>query len=112
MNVIDQEPLDMIRRVGGDELLEQLIEIFLIDTPQRIKEGQDAIVSDDFKTAERSFHSLVSMSGNMGATSMMDLARNLEQLASIKNKEEILPKITEIETIFSNVKMELNKLIN
>ncbi len=110
-NIIDEETLDMILQVGGDKLLEELIEIFLTDAAEKIEEGRHAIEYDDFDTAERSFHSLVSMSGNLGAISMMDLARHLEELASMKNKEKMRPGISEFDTVFANVKMGLNKLI-
>lgn len=79
---IDQGVLDGIRELEGgcnDSLLNQLIDIFLSDTPARISELRKAVLEDDPHKLYLAGHSLKSSSNNIGARRLADLAAGLEE---------------------------------
>ncbi|WP_170292051.1 Hpt domain-containing protein [Heliobacterium mobile] len=70
----DLEPADAVN------LLEQLISIYLRETPKKLDAIQEAIEQEDAKALRSSAHSLKSSSAMLGAVTVTELSWKLESL--------------------------------
>ena len=90
-NVYDRHGMSMIAlldaatiaelREDGDELLIDLIEIFLRETPDRLKMLAEGLAAGDTGQAERMAHTLKSSAASVGAESMRLVALEIESAA-------------------------------
>lgn len=78
--IFDRETL--LQRLDGDEeLLKEIVEVFLQDTPSRIQSLKDAMSKNDTENIRREAHSLKGAAGSVGAVALQELAAELEALA-------------------------------
>jgi len=78
---------------GDPELLLDLIQMFLDDSPTKIKSITEGSATGDFDKMERASHSLKGSSGNLGARLLQEACEQM-QLASRSHKLEEARKIT------------------
>jgi PAS domain S-box-containing protein len=101
------EPIDLesaLRRFDGDkEFFKEMLQEFLSYAPKQLKKLAEAIKRGDAKVVEREAHSLKGGAGNLGATSIADLALRLEFLGRTKD-------LAEAKKIIGNLKAELKRL--
>ena len=76
--VIDEEVLDELRNMLGDEV-EHLIDLFLEDTPKLLARLEIAAAKPDYTALRDAAHSLKSSSANLGAMLLSAAARRIEQ---------------------------------
>ena len=77
---------DVLERIDGDdELLLDLINIFLDDTPAQIRKLQAALDAGDMRVAERLAHSIKGASANMGVKDLCSAAYAGEMAAKQDN---------------------------
>lgn len=82
MDVIDLNALDALRGLqdeGDDDLLNELIDLFLEDAPGRMAGMRDAIAREDWPGLASWAHSLKGSCGSLGAMHMARLCGRLEQ---------------------------------
>ena len=82
MDVLDPNALEALRGLqddGDDDLLGELIDLFLEDTPGRIAGMRDAIAREDWPALASWAHSLKGSCGSLGAQHMAGLCGRLEQ---------------------------------
>ncbi len=94
---VDPAALERLRSWGGDTLLEQLVALFLQETPTRVSAVRDALSGGDLAEAERGAHSLRSTAQNLGANHLSDLAREAEH-ALRRGDTTIGPLVERIES--------------
>jgi two-component system, sensor histidine kinase and response regulator len=71
-----------LRRLGGDtELLREVAQFFLEDSPGLLDQLRAALAEGDATTAERSAHSLKGLAANFGAQQAVDAALAIESAA-------------------------------
>jgi PAS domain S-box-containing protein len=71
-----------LERVGGDEkLLREIVQIFVEETPKLMVILRQALISDDVEQLESTAHSLKGELGYLGAASLSQKARELEESA-------------------------------
>ena len=75
--VIDEEVLDELRTMLGDEV-DHLIDLFLEDTPRLIARLEAAVDGPDYEALRDTAHSLKSSSANLGAMLLSASARRIE----------------------------------
>lgn len=78
MSAIDMDVIEALRELGDDELLKELVDLFVTDTPPRLSELDTAFNAGDADTVASVAHSLKSSSANLGALRLSDLCRELE----------------------------------
>lgn len=78
MKGLDEAALARLREMGGEELVQQLLEMYVTSAPGRAAEGLAALDRGDMAGAERAFHSLKSSSANVGASAARALCAELE----------------------------------
>ena len=90
-------------------LLDELIGLFLEDTPQRIEAIRAAIAAGDARELWQAAHAVKGSCGNMGAKPMANISLQLETLGkagSIENADQLLAKL---EYEFSRVRAVLHE---
>ena len=83
MDVLDMNALEALRSLqddGEDDLLAELIDIFLDDAPPRIVSMRQALEGEDWPDLASWAHSLKGSCGSLGAVHMADLCAKLEVL--------------------------------
>ena len=80
--------LDLPAGASGADLVTELVDVFLREVPEKLERISRAVGEQDFAKAHRFAHSLVSSAGNLGAVSMVQAARNLENVLRNRNPSE------------------------
>jgi HPt (histidine-containing phosphotransfer) domain-containing protein len=79
---LDRDVLANLRGLpddGGDDILNELIDLFLQDAPSRLLQMGRALLEGNAGTAARVAHSLKGSSANLGARGMACLCNEIEQ---------------------------------
>lgn len=97
LDVINHNALDNIRALAGEgseNLLNQIIEIFLNDMPEKISQLEQAHQQQDLGNLRAIAHSMKSASANLGAMRVSALFKELEN-AGRSNEPEDVPVLLE-----------------
>jgi two-component system sensor histidine kinase/response regulator len=81
----DASPLsleEMRRRLGGDELVAEVVEMFLTDCPERMAHIKAAVAARDRDAIRSAAHALKGAAGNLAATPVTECAGALESMAA------------------------------
>ena len=78
---LDPTAAGRLRRLGGDDLVRRMGEMFLALGEERLAAARSGLAGGDLDALERAAHSLKSSAGNLGATALADRASRLEQPA-------------------------------
>jgi HPt (histidine-containing phosphotransfer) domain-containing protein len=108
--VLDQATLDNLKRLGGDDFLHELFDLFLEHSPVLAENINHGRTTADWDLVARAAHSLKSSAGNIGAFGLLSLASDLEQAANISDVPAITLLVDQIGTSFDTVVEELKKL--
>lgn len=90
-NVLDQAVLEELLSYADDgdpELLLDLIQMFLDDSPSKVAAVEQALETGDFEKAERAAHSLKGSSGTLGARLVQDVCELLQVSTRNQRLEE------------------------
>lgn len=81
--MIDENVIANLKAAMGDDaaVVRQLIDIYARDAPKLLAEAKAGLEKGDAAVLARAAHSLKSTSASMGATTVLNLARALEQHA-------------------------------
>lgn len=115
MKTINLEKISELKELdddGSDSVLKELIGLYLVSTPPKLKKMSESFALSDFVTVRKEAHSLRSSSLTMGAEALSHLA------AEIEYAKEDGSVVTTIEAgiqnavnEFENVKSELQKFL-
>lgn len=90
---------DFIEVYAGDnEIIREIIDIFLEEAPQRLHSLQQADASGVYEGVDRVAHSLANTSGTLRAEETLDLSRAVEGAVRSGNQGEVaslLPQLIE-----------------
>jgi HPt (histidine-containing phosphotransfer) domain-containing protein len=109
--VLDPAALANLRNVvGDDDFMVELIETFLTDAPQLIKDMETAVATNDAALLRLSAHSLKANSADFGATALYKLCVTLEGLG--KNGEMVgtADLVAQLRTEYTQVEKTLQEL--
>ena len=95
---------------GDPELLLDLIQLYLDDSPAKIQGLRQGIASGDFEMVERAAHALKGSSGNLGARLLQDTCEQLQLTARHQDKTAIRQLVTRAHAEFVDVCAELQRL--
>ena len=79
-SVLDQETIDTLIGMTGEDFIQELVEAYLEDTPELFSQMRSALSSGDAEAFRRSAHSLKTSSASLGALDFSEQARELEML--------------------------------
>ncbi|MFY9224048.1 MAG: ATP-binding protein [Blastocatellia bacterium] len=103
--VLDYSQLEVLISLQDEDepnLVAELIDNFINSSKERIDKLSNAVNQNDLKTIQIIAHSLVSSSGYLGASKLVILSRQLEQLA-------VNEQISEIKSLFASFLIEFEK---
>lgn len=93
---LDKDALEELKRLMGDEF-SLLIDTFESDSTLRIEAIAEAVASGQADDIRRAAHSFKGSAGNMGAVTLAEQCRRLEDLAnsgSAEGTDKLLQQIT------------------
>ncbi len=94
---ISRDAVDHVIKVGGEDLLVHLIDLFEQTVPQRIFLAKKATKKGDLPAVEQALHALRSGASNLGALALTELATTGEEQARegvAEGLKEIISKIS------------------
>lgn len=107
--VMDPAALDRLNRIGGQEFLVEMVELFLEHAPQRLTLANEAFAAGDLETVYRAAHSLKSTAANIGAARLQALAAELEERAAAGDAAAVEPMVQELNRRYERVRPELER---
>jgi len=105
---IDMTVHDGLRDLLGDEFA-ALIDAYLEDTEQFVREMQDACEGDDINAIEIPAHSMKSSSANIGAMQLSNLAKELEEQIRSGSPVNVEEQVMALADEFDRVSQQLNQ---
>jgi HPt (histidine-containing phosphotransfer) domain-containing protein len=112
--VIDPQAIENLRALNpgdNDEFLREIAQIFLEDTPQRIKELDDGLAAGDAPKFTRAAHSIKGSSSNLGAVALRAAAEKLEHQSRSQGLGDVVALLDAVKHEFSRAQAELEKLL-
>jgi HPt (histidine-containing phosphotransfer) domain-containing protein len=88
--IIDPAALARLDKLGGHGFALRIIGIFLGEGPRRIADARDALDRRDGPALAHAVHALISSAGNVGATGLTALVRDMERDAELE-RWDVLP---------------------
>ncbi|MBC1218667.1 response regulator [Nostoc sp. UCD121] len=110
---IDQRLLQELQNIGGndgEQLVAELIQIYLEDTPIRIQTIKEAIAAEDRAKLQKAAHALRSPSVSIGAVKLGNICETLENAAITQPLDQISGLINHLESEYKNVITALQSL--
>jgi HPt (histidine-containing phosphotransfer) domain-containing protein len=75
------ENIRALQREGAPDLLTRVVQAYLSETPRSLEDLQEALGQGDLRALQRTTHNLKSSSANLGAVSVANLVKKLEDTA-------------------------------
>ena len=111
---LNDDVLDKLGRSYGAKFVKELIGLFLEHVPKNINAAVAAEKAGDLVALERAVHSVKSSAGNIGAEALLEIAGEIEKLASQGRSDALTPLMRRLESAFSilstRLKLRKNKV--
>jgi CheY-like chemotaxis protein len=102
---------EALDRIGGDEeLLEELCQIFLEESPKLLQKLRQAVAAGDSDGVTRAAHSLKGESSYLGAGGASQAARQLEEMGRVKDLSRAGETLAVLEREVADLRRDLKKL--
>ena len=108
---LDQSVLEGLRELGGQELLEELKDLFLEQAPAHLEALRRAVTEEDALSIERAAHTLKGSCGNMGASRMMAICIALEGVGHTGEMERALVLVERLDAELERVRGALERVL-
>lgn len=99
--------IERLHQIGGDDLVNQMIQLFLQNASQRITTAGHAVGEHNFELISKSMRALNSSAGDIGAERLEQIAMQAESLADEHAVEQITALLHQIESEFQQVRIAL-----
>jgi CheY-like chemotaxis protein/HPt (histidine-containing phosphotransfer) domain-containing protein len=100
--------IERLRKLGGDEFVNKMIDLFLDYTGTKIADARKAGTAGDLAALAKAVHPIKSSAGNIGASRVQELAARLEQLGKQPTGgEELSRLLDELEIAFAEAQQVL-----
>ncbi len=106
---VDAATLERLQRLGGNEFVCKMIDLFLDYAAKKIAEARAAQEAGNLTGVENAVHPIKSSAGNVGALRLRELASRLEDLAHRGEADAVAVSLTELELAFGAVIPELEQ---
>jgi len=100
VEVLDPAAVERLRRLGGDEFLVEMIDLFLDNGPKRMAAVRDGLAAGEARAVQRAAHSLKSTAGNLGGRAVQQTAQEIETLAAEGDVAPLGELVAELATRF------------
>ena len=103
---------DALRRLGDDEeLLRDIIQIYLEDAPVMVEKIHNAVEQSDTNALQRAAHSLKGLAATLSASEVVGAAARLEHIAVSKNLSDAPKAVAEVEQHVSDLNAAVQQLL-
>lgn len=112
--VLDPAVIESLRQLtppGEPDVLKEVLQLFLDDVPGRISRLRAAWQAGDPAEVQRAAHSLKGSSGNIGATSLLEVCRQLDDQGRAGDLTQMPVLVTALESEYAKVAAEIRQLI-
>lgn len=109
-NEIDRTVFEELKQMSGADFIGELIDTYLEDAPQLIKDMKSSLKTNDAEVFRRAAHSFKSNSATFGANRLSMLAKELEMLGRENKLNEIGSKLETLEKAYGEVAKELKEM--
>jgi CheY-like chemotaxis protein len=112
--ILDEEVIAGLRELqedDGPDILAELIEMYLSDTPPRLGSLKEAIASGDANAVRELAHSVKGSSSNLGAQRMAQLCAQLEAYGKSGDLSDAGPVAQKLDAEFQKTMSALNALV-
>ncbi|HSN09931.1 MAG TPA: PAS domain S-box protein [Hanamia sp.] len=103
--------LSMLEEMDDSEYLSEILEMYLNNTPVELKELLESVASDQFETVYKIAHKLKSSTGLLKATALFDVLVKIEEMAKLKNKNELIVLGSLLNTEFNKLEGPLKEYL-
>jgi signal transduction histidine kinase/DNA-binding response OmpR family regulator len=108
VNNVEQSEIEvdwqlLMERIGDEDLIDEILPIFLKDNVERMKLLEDAVKKNDSKEVKFFAHSIKGASGAIGASNIFELGKDLEYAARDEQTEKYAPLFEKIKLHFDNL---------
>jgi two-component system, sensor histidine kinase and response regulator len=103
------EELRQLAESGETGLVEEVLDVFVKDTEERIAAIQAALAAMDREKLRRQGHALKGSSAQVGAMRLADLCRTVEGTAATATPAEIAGVVAEIAREFGKVRQKIDE---
>lgn len=101
---------EWLQNLGGDQdLLQEIIRIYLDKAPQQISNIEKSIAEQDTNRLEQTAHALKGSVANFGAKTAQSLARQLEEMGRNKTMDEAPEKLAALKSALHDLEIELSQ---
>ncbi len=111
-SVLEPKAIMLLREMAGKDsegFIGELVACYLSESPILLEKIKDAIANHDITTIHRIAHTLKSSSATLGATTLTELCRQLENNAKDFSEDALIESFTSIQTQYNQVKIALEK---
>ena len=108
---IDPTAIPKLAGVGGRDLVQRMVRLFLENTPQRIAAAQAGLRTRDWSAVERAGHSMKSSAAYLGLVSLAARAGRIEALAADGDEQGLNVVVQEASDLLPAVRTHLQKLL-
>lgn len=109
---LDTTPINDLLEIGGLELVQEIAEVFLDDTPGLIADIVSAVANEDWDLLVRSSHSLKSSAFYLGAMRLSEVSGDIEREAQAQHLAECKDLSTQAPELFEQAKSALHEYQN
>lgn len=106
---LDPAAFERLRRIGGDKLLREMLDLFLKHAPERVEAAVTAAAAGNLPAVGHAAHSLKSSAANVGATALQELAGRLEKLSEGGSPQEVDALARDLAATFALVRGKLEE---
>ena len=107
---VDEVALSELKKIMGDEF-STLVETFETDSVVRIEAITQAVTSAEPEEIRRAAHSFKGSAGNMGATTLTELCRTMEERGHQGTAEGCVELLEQIVEEYAHVREALHSLV-
>jgi HPt (histidine-containing phosphotransfer) domain-containing protein len=107
---LNEKAIENLKRIGGNDLVRNMMNIFLDETHRRVEDTFMSYETGDYKLLENLAHSIKSTAGNLGLDVLYRFCSVLEQKAREKRGVDTA-LVSEFQLIFSNTKSAVEQYL-
>ncbi|OQX82477.1 MAG: hypothetical protein B6D64_00045 [Bacteroidetes bacterium 4484_276] len=102
--------LDKLKKMGDDEFVSEMLEIFIEEFPAHVAEFKKLLANEDFEKIGKLAHKITPTTGYLGIASIKQDISNLEHFAENNIPKETLPSlVTKVVEVLSEAIDQINK---
>lgn len=105
--VLDAAVLERLVRIGGQDLLIRMIDLYLEHAPARMDAIRRAAGGRDWAGLYQAAHSLKATAGNVGARALQEKVGRLEHRATDSDAAAVGAMLGDVEELFEEARTEL-----